>query len=82
MCEKNKPPEIRHGLSDEINTVPNGWDMSTLLESAPVRDETPPNNEDHPNSPSDQEVKMRTDFQLDPHFDRDPSPTRRDLTAY
>lgn len=82
MCDPNQTPDFQYGLSDNLNTTPSGWNLSALLESKSKHSDQPENPENQVASQADQEAKMRTDFQLDPHFDRDDSPTRRDLSAY
>jgi hypothetical protein len=85
MSEDKKPKSKWFlGLSDKISTLPGGWDLSSLL--APKSSETKqgadkvrrPSQKENP----DLEAKKRTDWQLDPHFDKDDDPSRRDLSAF
>ena len=85
MSEDKKPKSKWFlGLSDKISTIPGGWDLSSLLapKSGKIRkDDESGRQSDQPTNP-DRGAKMRADWQLDPHFDQDDDPTRRDLSAF
>lgn len=84
MCEKQPQSKTQSGLSDEICTLPNGWDLSALLkpDSAPETEHTESPDQGQHSASADQEAKMRADWQLDPHLDHQDDPSRRDLSAY
>jgi hypothetical protein len=86
--KKEMTPEPKSGkssgLSDKIGTLPGGWDLSSLPEPASATSSgqsAPASRAEHTPVP-EEDARLRTDFQLDPHFDRTAYPCRRDLSSY
>ena len=85
MSEENKPKSKWYlGLTDKLSTIPGGWDLSSIMgtSSTTTTDDDKAENPSAEKSNLDQEAKMRSDWQMDPHFDRQDDPSRRDLSAY
>ena len=84
MGTTQSEPKNKSGLSDKVNTMPDGWDLSSIPERPDTTRNSqiePASHEDHETS-SELDAKERADWQLDPHFDRRLYPSRRDLSAY
>ena len=85
MSEKDKPKSKWYlGLTDKLSTIPGGWDLYSIMgtgSTTATGDDTADTQSVEQSNP-EQEAKMRTDWQLDQHFDRQDYPSRRDLSAY
>ena len=79
-----KSEERKSHLSDKINTLPSGWDLSSIVGTTNEKSEEASTElpDKLGEDPSDPEAKERTEWQLDPHLDRDSFPSKRDLSAY
>jgi hypothetical protein len=84
MSTTQLDPKWKPSLSDKVSTMPAGWDLSSIPErpNSTGNAQPDPDHSNEPEMPSEFEAKERTDWQLDPHFDRRPNPNRRDLSAY
>ena len=82
----NRPRYQKHqDMVNKLRTYPAGWDLSSLLPEQGLAREQASQADDQSQSENaiEQEVRMRADWQLDPHFDRDePDPSRPDLSAF
>ncbi len=84
MSTTELDPKWKPGLTDKVNTMPDGWDLSSIPErsNSAGREQTDPDHPPEQEMTSEYEAKERADWQMDPHFDRRPNPNRRDLSAY
>jgi hypothetical protein len=84
MSTTQLDPKWKPRLSDKVNTMPDGWDLSEMPERPNLasREQKAPSQHSEEGTSDEFEARERADFQLDPHLDRRSYPSRRDLSAY
>jgi len=80
-----EPSPSEWQVIEEPKVLPHGWDLSSMPAKAQPNENEPGSKtaaQAQPAPQPDPGARARTEWQMDPYFDRISAPSRRDLSAY